>query len=141
MLSSSALHALDALLALAELPPGDFAGAGAVASVIGAPANYLGKLLQGLSRTGLVESRKGAGGGFRLARSPDRISLYEVVEPIDRVSRYSGCFMGNEVCSDEQPCALHERWAAVRDGYLAMLMESTLADVLARRRRLVTGRG
>ena len=136
MLSATATHALNALIRLAELAPGQFAGASALAEATGAPANYLAKLLQSLARAGLVESRKGAGGGFRLARPADRISLYEVVEPIDRVSRYSGCFMGNTVCSDDAPCALHERWAVVRDAYLNMLMESTLADVLVRRREL-----
>ncbi|RMD82827.1 MAG: Rrf2 family transcriptional regulator [Candidatus Dadabacteria bacterium] len=136
MLSATAQHALKALIALAELEPAEFAGAAAIAKATGAPANYLGKLLQNLSRAGLLESRKGLGGGFRLAKPPSRISLYEIVEPIDRVSRFAGCLMGNAVCSDDRQCALHQRWAAVRDAYLGMLMECTLADVLARRREL-----
>jgi DNA-binding IscR family transcriptional regulator len=42
----------------------------------------------------LVQSQKGIGGGFRLARDPGAISLLDVVEPIEHVSRWSGCILG-----------------------------------------------
>jgi len=132
MISQTAKHALAALTALAELPEGQYAGAGEIAGDIGAPRNYLGKLLQTLAGEGLVESQKGKGGGFRLARSPASISLIEVVEPIDRVSRWSDCFLGRGRCSDESPCAVHDRWAEVRDVYLDFLRQTTIADLAAR---------
>lgn len=132
MISKTALHAVRALAVLAELPEGEWAGAGAVARLIGAPENYLGKLLQGFARQGLVASRKGLGGGFRLVKAPEAISLLEVVESIDQVSRWSGCFLGRERCSDDAPCAMHGRWAVVRDAYLALLRESTIADLVVR---------
>ena len=50
MLSRSTLHGIRALAALAELPPEEYAGAGRIAKQIGAPQNYLGKLLQQLAR-------------------------------------------------------------------------------------------
>jgi len=132
MISQTAKHALAALTALAELPEGQYGGAGDIAGDIDAPRNYLGKLLQTLAGEGLVESQKGKGGGFRLARSPASISVIEVVEPIDRVSRWSDCFLGRGRCSDDSPCAVHDRWAAVRDVYLDFLRETTIADLAAR---------
>ena len=69
MLSKTGLHAVRAIVALARLPGGAYAGAGRIAQEISAPQNYLGKLLQSLADEGLVESQKGLGGGFRLARS------------------------------------------------------------------------
>ena len=132
MISQTAKHALAALTALAELPAGQYGGAGEIAGDIDAPRNYLGKLLQTLAGEGLVESQKGKGGGFRLARSPGSISLIEVVEPIDRVSRWSDCFLARGRCSDESPCAVHDRWAEVRDVYLDFLKETTIADLAAR---------
>jgi len=132
MISQTAKHALAALTVLAELPEGQYAGAGEIAGDIDAPRNYLGKLLQTLAGEGLVESQKGKGGGFRLARSPASISLIEVVEPIDRVSRWSDCFLGRGRCSDESPCAVHDRWADVRDVYLDFLRQTTIADLAAR---------
>lgn len=132
MISKTALHAVRALAALAELPEGEWAGAGAVARSIGAPENYLGKLLQGFTREGFVVSRKGLGGGFRLARPPKEISLFQAVEPIDHLSRWSGCFLGRARCSDAAPCAMHDRWSSVRDAYLRLLQETTVADLVER---------
>ena len=132
MISRTAKHALAALTALAELPEGRYAGAGEIADEIDAPRNYLGKLLKNLADEGVLESQKGKGGGFRLARAPGSIPLIEIVEPIDRVSRWSDCFLGRGRCSDEAPCAVHHRWAKVRDAYLGFLRETTVADLAAR---------
>jgi len=129
MLSKTALHALRATTVLAELPENSYAGAGDIAETIDAPRNYLGKLLQALAEAGIVESQKGKGGGFRLARPAARISVYDVVEPIDHVSRWQGCFMGRSKCSSENSCAVHQRWQAVRDPYLAFLRGTTLAEL------------
>ncbi len=130
MISKTAIHALKAMTVLAERP-GEFRGAASVAERIGAPQNYLGKLLQGLIQSGVVYSQKGMGGGFRLARAPEAISLFDIVEPVDHVSRWEGCFMGGESCSAENPCALHYKWADIRDAHLRMLKETTLADLVA----------
>ena len=132
MLSKTGLHAVRAMVALARLPRATYAGAAAVARDIGAPQNYLGKLLKNLAEQGLLESQKGLGGGFRLARDPGTITLFDVVEPIEHVSRWSGCILGLSACSDSAPCALHERWKAVRTDYLHMLQQTTLADLVAR---------
>ncbi len=132
MISKTGRHALTALALLAELSRDAFVGAADVAEQIGAPPNYLGKLLKTLVACGLLESQKGKGGGFRLARSASEISLYDVVEPIEHVSRWNGCFLGRGRCSDESPCAVHQRWGKVRDDYLHFLQQTTVAD-LARR--------
>jgi Rrf2 family protein len=105
-------------------------GTATLAAKIDAPPNYLGKLLQTLARHGLVDSRKGLGGGFSLARVPGEIRLLDVVEPMEQVDRFSGCFLGRAECSDADPCALHDRWADLRDRYLAILSETTLAELL-----------
>jgi len=115
---------------------GEFEGTMSIAERTGAPANYLGKLLQTLARAGILRSQKGLHGGFRLARKPADITVFDIVEPIDRVSRWSGCFMGQSVCSEDKPCPIHERWAKVRDQYLRMLDECTVADLVERARAL-----
>lgn len=130
MLSKTGIHAIRAMVALAEVPSNSYAGAGSVADAINAPRNYLGKLLQLLSRVGLVESQKGLGGGFRLALNPHNISLLDVVDPIEHVSRWSGCILGQAACNEEQPCALHDRWKVVRDHYIKMLKDTSVAELV-----------
>lgn len=132
MLSKTGLHAVRALVALARLPEGAYAGAASIAQGIGAPQNYLGKLLRQLAEQGLLESQKGLGGGFRLARDAGEITLLDVVEPIEHVSRWSGCILGLSACSDAEPCAMHERWKKVRNAYLQMLQRTTLAELVTR---------
>ncbi len=129
MISKSAVHAVNALAALAGLAPGAYLGTAEVAEHIDAPPNYLGKLLKTLAEHGLLDSQKGKGGGFRLARPPEDISLYDVMEPIEHVSRWDGCFLGQSRCSADAPCAMHSRWREVRDTYLQFLRQTTLADV------------
>ena len=129
MITKTGRHALTALAVLAELSGDVFAGAADIAEQIGAPPNYLGKLLKTLAACGLLESQKGKGGGFRLARSASDISLYDVVEPIEHVSRWNGCFLGRGRCSEESPCAVHQRWGKVRNDYLHFLQQTTVADL------------
>jgi Rrf2 family protein len=130
VLSKSGIQAVKAVAALAELPVGAYAGAATIARKTGAPENYLGKLLRQLAVRGVLASRKGLGGGFRLARSAAAISLYDVVEWIDSPERWSGCVLGRSRCRDEEACRLHRRWAGVRDMYLGFLRGTTIADVL-----------
>ncbi len=131
MISRTGLHAVRALARLATIPRGEFAGAGALAAEIRAPANYLGKLLHALTAAGLVESRKGAGGGFRLARAADTIALLDVVEPIEGTEGWRDCFLGLEGCDAGTRCAVHDRWVTLRESYLAMLRETSIADIVA----------
>lgn len=129
MLSKTALNALKAFTVLAELPAGSHVGAKAIAEKIDAGQNYLGKLLQSMVDEGLVVSQKGMGGGFRLNRRPEEISIFDVVEPIDHVSRWDGCFMGRPSCTEENSCSVHDRWKAIRTDYLEFLRETTLTDL------------
>ncbi len=83
-----------------------------------------------LAEEGLLESSKGRGGGFRLARPPEAISLYELLEPLEHVSRWTGCFLGRGSCSQDSPCPVHPRWGKVRDAYLAFFKGTTLAELI-----------
>ena len=133
MISKTARHAVLAVAALAELPEGEFCGAAAIAEKVKAPPNYLGKLLQSLAQSGIVESQRGLGGGFQLAKRSDEITVYDIVEPIDHVSRWEGCFLGRGTCSNSSPCSMHARWTTIRDQYLAMLRDMTVADIVNHR--------
>lgn len=133
MISKTGIHAMLALALMARLKPREYAGTAHIAKVIGAPQNYLGKLLNTLSSEGLLESQKGFGGGFRLARPAQKITLYDVVEPIDKVSRWDGCFLGRGACSPTDPCAVHHRWKSVRESYMSFLKETSIEDLAEKR--------
>jgi len=130
VISKTGVHAVRALMALGRIPHGTYAGAAQIARRIGAPENYLGKLLKGMATHGLVQSQKGQGGGFCLALPPEKITLFDILEPIERLSSWSRCILGRSTCSDEHPCLMHPRWKKVRQAYLKMLEHTTIAELL-----------
>ncbi len=136
MISKTGIHAALAMTVMAQLSPGEYAGASQIAKEIGAPQNYLGKLLNTLSNAGLLQSQKGFGGGFRLAKPAKKISLFDIIEPIDRVSRWDGCFLGRTKCREDSPCAVHHRWKKIREGYLEFLRTTSIEDLAQKKVRL-----
>lgn len=129
MINKSSLLAIRALAELAQLPPGECEGASSIAKKLDAPANYLGKLLQLLASRGLVISQKGKGGGFRLEKSPRKISLFDVVAAIEDVDKWSKCFLGRKQCLDSSPCRLHDQWKHVKETNIKFLEGINLYDL------------
>ena len=129
MLSQSGIHAIRAMVALAAQGPDEYCGVAAIARFTGSPRNYLGKLLLQLSRHGLVESRKGLGGGFRLARRADQVCLLDVMAAIEDVSRWTECALSGRPCSEATPCMVHTRWIHAREAFLAFLRETSIAEL------------
>ncbi|MFO0969846.1 MAG: Rrf2 family transcriptional regulator [Gemmataceae bacterium] len=132
MISKSALYALQATVELAQLPAETFASAAHIAQACEAPAKYLSKLLEALVNCGLVRSRKGLHGGYALARSPGDITVFEVVDAIDPVSRLPECLLGHRQCSEAERCPGRHRWRQVREALVQMLAQTTLADLAPR---------
>lgn len=129
MIPQSGRHALRAVVELAGLEAGRYEGVGSLARRTGAPANYLGKLLQVLVGAGVLESRKGPGGGFRLARPAAEITLLDIIQPLADLARWNDCILGLPICSDETACRIHATWDEMRSSYMRMLSGTILADV------------
>jgi len=130
MLSKTSTQVINAFVELARLDKNQYAGVVSIAEKIQAPRNYLGKMLQNFSYLGLLISQKGSGGGFQLAKDPAKISLYEIVEPIENISVWSECALGMKKCSDTRPCAVHHRWSKVKEIYYQFLKTTFIADLI-----------
>jgi Rrf2 family protein len=88
-------------------------------------------VLQELVRKGLLESRCGPGGGFRLARNPQLITLRDIVAAMDGLDQFLECAVGLERCSDDSPCPLHDTWKGLRTQIMNYLESTTLSDMAA----------
>lgn len=99
---------------------------------LGISHHFLTKVLQDLSRVGIMKSLRGPNGGVALNRSPDSISLFEIVVAIDGLKRFEGCVLGIPGCGEGHPCPLHDYWGDVRDG-IRQKFESISLKTLARR--------
>lgn len=129
MLTQTADYALRALIYLAHSPEDGYHQTRDLAQALNVPTNYLGKILQLLGRRKIVESQRGMNGGFRLARLPEQVRLFDVLEAIDAIPADPECPLisgGRQV----ELCTLHRRFAAVTATYVRFLKETTLEDVL-----------
>ncbi|MCC7054960.1 MAG: Rrf2 family transcriptional regulator [Gemmatimonadaceae bacterium] len=116
---------------LAQQPPAALVSAIAMEGKVRVPANYRSKILNQLTRAGLLESTRGRTGGFRLARAAAQIRLAEVVAPFEPPGSTRTCILGRARCQDSVPCAAHRGWRELgraRDEYLR---GTTVADVAA----------
>ena len=93
MLSQTAEYALRAMASLAYQPDG-LVPTPVLAEQTRVPANYLAKVLQLLSGSGLIVGRRGVGGGYRLAKPADEITMLNVVNAVDPIQRITSCPLG-----------------------------------------------
>jgi Rrf2 family transcriptional regulator, nitric oxide-sensitive transcriptional repressor len=84
MFSQTTEYALRAMVCLAQSPD-DLVAAPTLARHTGVPANYLAKVLQQLASAGLVNGRRGVGGGYRLAKPPGQITLLDIVSAMGTI--------------------------------------------------------
>jgi Rrf2 family protein len=90
-MSESVEWAAHCAVLLAVLPEGSSLPASRLAEYHGVPGPYLAKSLQALMRAGIVESRAGRNGGYRLARPAGEITLYDVIEAIEGDGPFFRC--------------------------------------------------
>jgi len=107
MLSQTAEYALRAIVFLAD-HHGEPKTAEMIAETSKVPLGYLAKILQGLARNGLIVSQRGLHGGFTLLRSPADVTLYDVVQATDPISRITTCPL-NLPGHGTDLCPLHRR--------------------------------
>jgi Rrf2 family protein len=100
-----------------------------ISHVLGIPHHFLGKILQTLSRYGIVSSQKGMKGGFYLSRDPQRITILDVVAAIEGPAFFTECFLGFPGCGDSLPCSMHEVWKGARERILEKLRSTSVVDL------------
>ena len=124
-------YSIRALLALGALPAGRILSAGRLARAAKVAEPLLRKLLQKLARAGVVESAKGAGGGFRLSRRPRGISILEVIEPVQGRLAINRCFLGRRRCPRQGRCRVSRKLAGIQERLVAFFKGISLADLMA----------
>ena len=99
------------------------------------PKAYLAKIFCSLSQQGLVQTKRGYRGGISLARRAEDISLLQIVEAVEGDRWLGECLLGMETCDILTICPTHEFWARIRREIADELRKTTLAAVIASKRR------
>lgn len=131
MISQTVEYALRAIVTIAQ-QNGRPCTAKEIAATTQVPAPYLSKLMQGLVKNGVVTSQRGLRGGFLLCKSPDDLTLLEVVDAVEPFQRIRRCPLGIQSHAGTL-CPLHEQLDSIMADAEKRLRELTVSRVLRQR--------
>ena len=93
------------------------------------PPSFLAKLVPPLVRAGILASMRGKTGGISFARSPDMVSLADVVRVIEGDGYFEECVFELDPCPGNPNCPLHDVWDPLRSEIVRFLEETTIQSV------------
>lgn len=129
MFSKTVEYAIRAVLFVAQKSEhGSKVGIKEISKGISAPEHFLAKILQDLSRKGLIQSIKGPNGGFYIEEASKKNTLADIVKAIDGDKLFTGCGLGLEICSEKNPCPLHDEFKVIRKKINQMLESATVGE-------------
>lgn len=141
MLSKKTKYALKALIALAKRYEKGPVLISEISERERIPKKFLEAILLDLKNQGILGSKKGAGGGYYLIKSPEEVMLSKVIRMTDGPIALLPCVSMNfyercAECNDEVTCGLRAVAQEVRDASLQILNQTSLADVVKRETKL-----
>lgn len=139
MFSKPCIYAIKIMIyfALQQEEEAEYIGVAQVAEAIDSPKAFTAKVLQQLSKAGLLASVRGRNGGFCLPEGSNA-SMADIVRVIDGDQLLDGCILGFKECSEDRPCPAHFKFKSVRD-YLKGALVSTSVEEM--KRVLEAGKG
>ena len=136
-LTRAADYAVRVMIHLAGLPPETRASRAELAVAAECPEQFLSKVLQSLTRAGLVLSHRGNTGGFELPNLHRSATLLEVVEAIEGPIRLNVCLGSERACTRQDWCPAHDVWVDAQAAVAQVLRDvniSGLAEQAAARK-------
>ncbi len=106
-------------------------GINEIAKEIDSPVPFTAKILQTLSREGIVSSIKGPNGGFFIDPKSKPVSLNDVVKAIDGDDVLHSCALGLKECSDKFPCPIHHEIKQYKEHLRLVMKETTVQELTA----------
>ena len=107
-----------------------------VAEAYGISHNHLMKVVNTLTRAGLVESSRGVSGGLTLARAAEHLTVGEVVRRCEDDLAIVECFRDDNQCVITPECVLKQVFGEARTAFMDVLDGSTIADLIAPEKKL-----
>src|SRR5271157_3462175 len=130
-LTRAADYAVRVMIHLATLPGNERTLLPALAAATAAPGSFLSKVLQALSRAGLISSRRGQLGGFEILPRGRQASIRAVIEAVDGPIVLNVCLLHGKSCSRKSWCPAHPVWVRAQTAMLEVLDAAMIADLAA----------
>ena len=128
MFSQTAEYAIRVVVCLASSPEAPMTTR-QIARTTRIPEGYLAKVLQGLSRSGLLIARRGLHGGFALASSPESLTVHQILSSVEPMPRITRCPLGLRSHGPDL-CALHRRMDDALATIEQVMRGTTVAEIL-----------
>lgn len=131
VLSNASIYGLRALIYLASKNREKaYVSIGEMSETMDISFHFLTKILQTLTKKGILESYRGPSGGVALTRPPDQIYMVEIVRILEGDDYFDTCFLGFPDCGKAAPCPMHNFWQSVKDVFREQF-ETTSLDELS----------
>jgi Rrf2 family transcriptional regulator, iron-sulfur cluster assembly transcription factor len=125
-------YGLQATLFLATLGKNEKSPSEEISKKLKIPKEFVSKILQSLTASKIIKSKKGNSGGFLLGKPASEIRLIDIVEAIDGLTMFKSCVIGFPGCSPEHPCPVHHKWGKLRTQAYDMLSAETIESFNAK---------
>ena len=120
-LTRAADYAVRVMVHMASLPPEARANCADLAASVGCPEQFLSKVLQGLTKAGLISSHRGNSGGFELPPARLHTTVLEIVEAIEGPIHLNVCLKSFEECSRASVCPAYSVWVKAQQSIVDVL--------------------
>ena len=128
-LTRASEYAIRCVLYLATRAGAEIISRREVAEAMDIPNHFLGKIVQSLSRAGILEITQGARGGYRLLERPCDISLLAVIEAMEGGIYLNQCLLREKSCERSHFCAVHQVWEEARQALRGVLAKADFATL------------
>jgi Rrf2 family protein len=125
-------YGLRAVIYLSGQSPEQCCSIAEIAKRQGVPRKFLEKIFQDLLRNGLIKSKRGSCGGYALARPPDAISFYHVIEALEGPIAVNACMDEHPTCDQLPHCTMVGVWTEVQRKVVEIFTQTTIADLRQR---------
>lgn len=128
MLTKTTEYAIRALVLISiSNKAGKHPGFKEIAEKINSPEHFTAKIMQVLTRHGIVNSVRGRGGGFFFTeKNPDSVSLFDVINLFEGEKYFMRCGIGLDGCNSDHPCPFHDEFKRIRNDYERLVREETI---------------
>ena len=128
MFSRTGTYALRAIAHVARQNGGRLVGSQEIAEAGNIPPNYVSKILRELVRAGLLDSARGFGGGYRIAKPLEEIFVGDIIAPFDDVASRTQCPLRIADSDSQDVYPIDESWKPLADAYTNFVENVTLSD-------------
>lgn len=132
LLSKAAGYAINGLVFIAVRDDATSIGVREIAEFHGISRSYLAKIFHVLSRSGIVQSLRGVHGGYRLSRSPEAITIADIVTAVDGPVLQGVCCLQLDGCLFHDTCAVCKAVDGVNAEIKALFSRTTIRDIALR---------